>query len=167
MESQILRFLKSGRLGASWALNITQTIIYVRFGSLLGSQNHPNHYIRKVWEVFEPSKSLKPLYTSGLGDFWVLKLTQTTIYVRFGSFLNSQNHPNHYIRKVWELFELSKSPKPLYTKGLGAFWALKITQTTIYTTFGSFLGYQNQRNHSIRKVWELFELSKSPKPVYT
>ncbi len=51
-----------GRL-AGWLGWLTKIVIYVTFGSFLGPQNHPNHYMRKVWELFGPPKSPKSLYT--------------------------------------------------------------------------------------------------------
>ena len=89
-------------MGVCWFLKITPTSIYARFGSFWTSRNHPNQYICKVWELFEFLKSSEPVYTQGLGAFWILEIIQTIIYVKFGSCLCPQHHASHYICNVCE-----------------------------------------------------------------
>ena len=70
-------------------------------------------------------------------------------------FLSFQINPNRYMRKVWKLLELAKSPKPGFAilqrnkqknATFRAFEAFISTQTAIYVRFESFWSLPNHPN---------------------
>ena len=67
-------------------------------------------FVYSIFNVFQWNiKKYQFLYAF----FWKpkhLKHTQTIVYIRFGMFFYSQIHPNHYIRKVWELWNSQDEP---------------------------------------------------------
>ena len=85
-------------------------------------------------------------------------MLQTIICIRFGSFWTSQNAPNHYIRKVWSLLELSKWSNSLCTYGLAAFgaswriWSHSLLKFLLRNHQIQWLGHRRILSHFLFKL---------------